>query len=122
MSLSNVTVNKQQLIEKIIANREKHARDYLEAHTAWSALVRNALIEYADELKYGAVGVGSKVAKFLRENDEPESHAEDYAAALEMLAMSTQEEITLQSQAFRELVRDEWGWKRHTMETYSKYR
>lgn len=60
-------------------------------------------------------------SRFLLQHREPDSHENDYDAAITMLEMSVDETLTVPANLFRQLVMDEWDWKQDFEVTTSAY-
>lgn len=102
-----ISVNRQQLIETIKANREAHAEEYKKAKEGFKIELRKELMK-----KVSALDGGKKVDLFFKCN-KPDSHLGDYDEVIEMLEMSTSEEIELDARSFKQYVKNEWDWYRH---------
>lgn len=122
MSLSNIKVQKAELASKIEANMAKHKQEFERAHAAWIQQFLGGAEGFLSEVLDGRHGVPGLLLKFIRDNEEPSYHLSEYEAALEMLSMSTDDHVVISSHEFRELARDEWGWKEHFIANSSKYR
>lgn len=100
-----VNVNKDELLEKVKANRETHRDTFDKAQIKYREQIVIELDRMLDDARKGR-----KIRRFV-ELPEPEDHTADYDQIIEMLMMSTDEIIKLNYQEFRTFVMDEWGWK-----------
>ena len=101
-----VTVKRTELIERLVKNREKHKNEFEQAIALWqqdlATVIKN--IDTKNQTYY---------PKELEELEKhcPDSYLEAYDDILEMFKMSINDEILLDSEAFRNFCRDEWDWK-----------
>lgn len=119
--MKKVTVNKDELLDKLKANKAQHRETYEEALAGYKDKVREELNRMLNETR-------DKVEEWLdRIDDEvlevrlwaapkadlpkPEDHTEDYDRAITMVEMSVDDELELTESEFAELVMDDWGWK-----------
>lgn len=112
MSFTNntrqVTVSKTHLLEVMKQNLEQHRADYATALSDY----HQRLI---DDLKLALKKVSkvedpSTLKKFNFNVPFPENHEADYQEVIEMLEMSVEENITLDSRSFKAYVKNEWDW------------
>jgi hypothetical protein len=103
--MNAITVNKNQLIEKLNDNRANHREIFLEAQEGY----RKAVIAELDSMLADArAGKNIRTVVSLR---APVDQTKDYDCALAMLAMHVEETISLTQQEFQCYVLDQWGWK-----------
>lgn len=101
-----VTVKREELIERLKRNRDKHQREFSQAIALWqqdlSEVTRNL-----DATKH------THFPQVLNELDNncPVSFLSEYDDIIDMFEMAVKEEILLDSEAFRNFCRDEWDWK-----------
>ena len=113
--MEHVTVKKSQLLEIVKTNAEQHRKNYEDAVNGYQEECLAALEREAGKLR----AVRTHVV--VIQEHPPENHYADYECAIDMLEMSTEEEVLLQEHEFRQLVRDEWQWKRNWSEMNTKY-
>ena len=113
--MREVTVSKSDLIQRVETNQADHVAVFDRAIVGY----RHAAMAFFNE-QIDKASRGEQFETYFKE-PIPEDHSEDYEAALDMLAMSQDESITLTAQEFRQYVRDDWGWKRAWTETTSNY-
>lgn len=109
-----ITVPKAQLLEKLHANRHRHAQEYEETLNGWreqmimgfELLMSEARIEI-DRLKETREYKGIRVPNLSR----PKSHEGAYTRVIAMLEMSLAESVTITETQFRQYVMDEWDWQ-----------
>jgi len=102
-----------ELIGKLKENRAKHIIAYEDAMPVWKQEMCNALVELAEEIAVpedGFANIDFSTITDLR-NAKPFCNTDDYDRAIAMLQMATELEIKLDTEAFRQLVLDEWDWK-----------
>ena len=101
-----VTVKREELLERLQENREKHEQEFNQAISQW----QNELQSSIESIKPNAEFEFPQSLEQLRD-DCPVSHVNDYDQAIDMFGMCVTEEIKLDSDAFNTFCRDEWGWK-----------
>lgn len=105
----SVNVSRLELLAKLKENLEQHRKEYQEA----LAEFRQRLL---DDLKLAHKKV-SKVEdvmdlqNFSFNLPFPQNHEDDYVDVIEMLEMSVDETINLDSQAFKAYIKNEWHWQ-----------
>lgn len=99
-------VKKEDLMDKIKSNRDKHHAIFVEAVEAYHKEALRRLEEKKQEILSG------KVVNILIHIPVPEDHTHDYNRAIEMIEMDVREEIELGEEEFAQYVMDDWEWKR----------
>ncbi len=105
----SVNVSRKELLAKLKENLALHRQEYQEA-----------LVEFHTRLLEDLKLAQKKVSKI--ENIEslknfrfsvpfPQNHEKDYEEVIEMLEMSVDENINLDSESFRAYVKNDWQWK-----------
>lgn len=115
MDALSVSVQKTELVTKILANRDQHRTVFLEAVEGFREELLGILESRVDQVK-----AGNKVSLYIQ-IPEPEDHTADYDRVISMLSMHTDDIITIDSQDFARYVMDDWEWKRKWVETTSNY-
>ena len=100
-----ILVKRDELLEKISANRERHREVFLKAQE----IFRERVIEELDRMLADARN-GRKIKIHLGLL-EPEDHTDDYDRAIRMLRMETRAEIEIEEADFAVYVMDQWRWK-----------
>lgn len=115
-AMSAITVEKAQLLTKLMENREKHQQAYREA-------LEGYLIQQREELEAKLLDLsgGRVIGQYLK-HTPPEDHTKDYDEAIDMLQWATGDEVDLNHGQFRAFVRDDWGWKQDWQASNSSYR
>ena len=101
-----VTVKREELLERLRENREKHEQEFNQAISQW----QNELQSSIESIKPNAEFEFPQSLEQLRD-DCPVSHVNDYDQAIDIFGMCVTERIKLDSHAFNTFCRDEWGWK-----------
>ena len=105
----SVNVNRLELLTKLRANLAVHKAEYAEA-----------LAEYQQRLLDDLKLAAKKVSKVTDPNELknfrfsvpfPQNHEADYAEVIEMLDMSVDETINLDSESFKAYIKNEWHWQ-----------
>ena len=104
----SVNVSRVELLEKLKQNLEAHRKEYEEA-----------LVEYhtrlQEDLKLALKKVGrvvdiEELKSFRFSVAFPQNHEKDYEEVIEMLEMSVDEHINLDSESFKAYIKNEWSW------------
>lgn len=109
MRQRSVNVSRIQLIEIIQKNYDDYCKQYREAIADYRVALRLKLIEALDtvsELKQSDYDVLSVKISF----NPPVDHSKEYEEILEMLKMSVDDHINLDSESFRAYIKNEWNW------------
>lgn len=97
-------INKSELIGVLTANRDGHREKFLAAQEAYRARV----IEMLDQ-RLADAREGRRIDLAFR-LPVPEDHTADYDREIRMLEMEVDENVTLDSRLFDQLVMDNWAW------------
>ncbi len=131
-----VNVAKAKLQETVEANLKKHVEEYAESMKGWrekivKQLERSAQLaeNFLVSARAAIVSEDSAWMKNANPNglhpedwlDEPASFAGHYEDAIEMLKLSTDENIMLSRTLFRQLVQDKWEWSDRHLHSNQKY-
>lgn len=115
----SVNVSRTELLTKLRENLVIHEREYAEA-----------LVEFKTRLEADLKLALKKVSKeedpkkllgFRFHLQAPQDHSNDYREVIEMLEMSVDENINLDSQSFRAYIKNEWHWRHAFLATKSSY-
>jgi hypothetical protein len=113
--MDKVTVQKDELLARLEANRENHRDTFVKACEVYNDRLRR---ELEDHLARVAKGELVRVQIPL---PTPEEHTADYDAAIEMLKMEVNDTVEIHDTVFRNLVMDEWEWTRRFAANTSSY-
>jgi hypothetical protein len=113
--MDKIKVSKQELLEKIIVNRNNHREKFLRAQEGY----RKEVIEELDIMLTDARN-GKNIRRSV-ELPEPQDHTDDYNRVVQMLKMSQEAIIEIDARQFEMYVRDNWGWKEIFHETNLRY-
>jgi predicted phage-related endonuclease len=103
--VNTITVNKEELLNTLERNQTQHETDYADALVAYRA----KLIEELDQ-KLADAKAGKKVDHHLR-LPIPESYAESFQTAIEMLQWDVAAEVQLDQRDFQRFVQNQWEWQ-----------
>jgi len=103
--MKQVTLDRDELLEKLKANREKHYAIFQEAFIGYRKLAIKKLDEALADAK-----AGKKIQLYI-ELVEPVNQTEDYDRVIAMLEMSLEDEVVLTQTEFAQYVLDQWHWK-----------
>ena len=102
-----VNVSRRDLLEALELNLEKHKKAYAQAvinyRKALQVDLTAALIQANDP--------NSQLSKIKVEFNHPVSYANQYQKAIDMLKLSVDETINIDSDSFFAYFKDEWSWK-----------
>ena len=99
---------KDQLLEKLKANREKHAADFKVAMKEYYQATQAACKQVLDMLESGKEINHATVLKNLT---RPVDQTKHYDRIIEMLSFTSEDQIELSQEVFTQIVMDEWDWK-----------
>lgn len=103
--MKTVKVNARELKEILGGNRFMHVKEYEAAMKEFRAEAIKKMADNLDKAKGG--GEIEMVLGLVR----PQSFKEHYDTAIRMLEMSTEHEVELTIEEFRQYVEDKWTWK-----------
>lgn len=113
--MRNVTVTRQELLTKVELNRDAHRDFFLRAQEGYRAAVIAELDAMLSEARDG-----KKIRRAIM-LPEPVDHTSDYNRVIEMLRMSVDEHVELDSQSFDQYVLDNWQWSALALMANSTY-
>lgn len=113
--MREVTVSKDELTKIVTENRGEHRAIFEEAVDGYKKRAVELLEEHIARIKKG------KLERVSVSLPVPEDHTSDYDRVLKMLAMSVDDEVTLDEQTFAEYVMDDWGWQKQFLASSSVY-
>lgn len=141
--MKEVTVNRDQLIETLEDNFERHKRDYAEAKEGYQEQALAAVDQKFQKAKKQLEDNFELIRKKIRDLDPndpepirdiitlihtvsmslavPQNHSYDYEMAIQMAKMEVNETITLTQDEFQCLVMDDWEWRREFEATKMSY-
>ena len=106
--MKTVKVNRDELLDIVRGNKEKHITDYNESVEDYKKAV---VILSNSNLKLAKSGDLNKISKIERIPAAPVSYENSYTRAIRMLELSIDPVIELEENIFNQLVLDEWSWK-----------
>lgn len=107
----SVNVSRTELLAKLKENLEIHRKEYAEALVEF----KTRLVE---DLKLATKKVNKTenvedLKNFAFHIQFPQNHEQDYLDVIEMLEMSVDETINLDSESFKAYIKNEWNWQHH---------
>ena len=114
-TMRQIKINRIKLIEVIQTNKYQHKKTFINAQSGY----RKEVILELDKMLQDARN-NNKIKRSVTW-PEPKDHTEDYNQAIRMLEMCVSEVIEISHEDFKQLVMDEWGWKRSFTDTTSNY-
>jgi transketolase len=118
--MRKVEVKRDEVLKRIEDNLQKHVAEYKEAVTGY----KQESLKRLDELRKKVndnLPEGSQMVPLLLHLEMPVSHEDDYKQVIEMLKMSVQDTVTLESDEFACYVMDHWKWKQAFTATNNRY-
>lgn len=107
----SVNVSRTELLAKLKENLEAHRREYQEALVEFKArLVEDLKLAHK---KVNKVENVEDLKNFSFDIQFPQNHEKDYEEVIEMLEMSVDEHINLDSESFKAYIKNEWNWQHH---------
>lgn len=100
------TVERDKLLVTLRNNRAKHAEIVKEANAGYLEAAKQAVAKCGVALSKGEVVSLQKFALTV-----PVDYRSAYDTVITMLEWSTNTEITLEADEFRQFVQDQWDWK-----------
>jgi len=113
--MRNVTVSKEELLKIVHTNREKHIELYKEASAGYYNKLREELVNALHSLD----DIGKVSRKGIRNLVKPRNHMNGYDLALQMLNVSVDDNIELDSHTFEKLYNNVWEWTREFASGYT---
>lgn len=104
--MNTVRVSRDELLDALRANRERHIEDYTDAVSEYR---KAAIAEINEMLKTAKVKTG-KIKRNIT-TPEPQSFEDSYNTAIKMLEMSVDDDIELTMGEFQQYVEDNWSWR-----------
>lgn len=113
--MRDVRVRKDELIEILGKNRDRHGTLFEKAYERFRHAVEREFEARLDRIRKG------KPVELHIALPEPRDMTQSYDRALQMLQMETRDEVELSEQEFQQFVQDDWTWKREFATTASLY-
>lgn len=107
--MHNITVHKNELISKLIENRDQHKEEYDAAIVLYKKQFVAESAKYAQEVAAAAEqdGVQFPVFKYL---PLPEEHTDDYNRVIALMEWEVDSQVELSESDFRQYVLNDWSW------------
>jgi hypothetical protein len=120
-----ITVNKSDLVKKLVINRDKHLKAYEKTRLGWESALRKELAGMLSELNKTHT-IKIKPGGYISiSNQKPQHYLDSYDEAIDMLKYGNDETITLNAEQYQRYIKDNWGWSgafAATNSTYSRRR
>lgn len=113
--MEKITVDKNDLLTRVKANRDKHREIFLEALEGYRQHSLSTLEAKVKDIKDG------KTPKIYISIDRPVDHTRDYDRIIAMLEMHKGSEFDLEEDDFAQYALDDWSWKRQWAVSNSPY-
>ena len=109
--MRNVTVDRDDFLAKVTANRDGHREVFEEALEGYRRLLQRELQQRISDLKRGL-----RIDQYIG-LPEPQDHTADYDRVITMAEMSIDDTIQLSEDEFAMYVMDQWRWKQDFAES-----
>lgn len=113
--MHEVTIKKDDALRIIRQNKEDHKKIYEDGMVGYKQELKEIL-----EKKMALLEKGEYASPHIRISP-PSIHIEEYNSVIKMLELSVDEEVTLDSRQFRELIMDKWNWQRDFLKSNAKF-
>lgn len=117
IGMSDITVSKSDLLEILRKNRDGHRETFDKAVEEFRSVSVKRLNAIVRQIKSGKMPNLYTLARL----PVPEEHTADYDRAIRMMEMHTEENVSLNEQAYARLVDDEWDWRVSWMANTAMY-
>jgi hypothetical protein len=106
--MNAIKMKRLELLGIVIANKEKHIADFVEAIADYKELV---LKTAAANMKLAKTANLEEFKRMKPTPAAPRSYEDSYKRAIRMLELSVEDVIEVEEDVFNQLVLDEWQWK-----------
>lgn len=107
----SVNVSRLVLLEKLRENLELHRAEYQEALVEYHARLEEDLKLALKKVKNTDAADVESLKGFRFHVQFPQNHEQDYLDVIEMLELSVDENINLDSESFKAYIKNEWNWQ-----------
>jgi len=114
-----IKMKREELLEIVRANKEKHIAEYAESVIDYKKLVLQVT---QANLKLAKTEDLEKFKQIKSLPSAPVSYEDSYKRAIRMLELSVDEIIEVEEDVFNQLVLDEWSWKRSFVAASTMYK
>lgn len=106
--MESIKVDKHDLVDKLVANRELHRLEFDKLHDVWIAAVKANL----EDLMAMDDGTWSERSLQISSRfPEPHSHLDAFDTVIEMLGWHTSDTVELAEYEFQQYVQNQWAWR-----------
>lgn len=119
LDMRNVMIKKDQLLERLKANRKQQESKQAEALTNWQAQLTGRIAQIGTDIAKGKFP--KDVMQLISDLQRPQDVLKLYDDAIEMVELDTRPELELTAQEFKHFWQDDWDWKRNWTASNSKY-
>ncbi len=103
--MDKVIVNKKELVNILIKNRDKHATEYQEALGGFYIQAQIDL-----EKKLAKVKEGKKFSIYFENLKQPRSYIKEYNDVINMLGVTPASEVNISMEDYLKYYKNEWDW------------
>ncbi len=114
--LNSYTYPVAKILAIVKKNRAVHEKEYIEARKGYRVQMivkTREMVSLAESYKDVPHHIDLAI---------PESHTAEYDRAIQMLTLTSQKKLVLDSATFAQLIMDEWSWKRSFSATNARYK
>jgi hypothetical protein len=116
-----VNVDRLELLSALQKNREAHQKEFIEVLSDYKLKLQHDLKQLAKTINK-AESLSDFQAITLWLTPAPSYHDQEYAEIIEMLEMSIDPTIELNSQEFKAYFKNEWQWRQAFTAMASSYK
>lgn len=116
----SVNVSRKDLLAKLKENREIHKKDYQEALIGYQIKLTADLEKALAEVK--TINVSRLNTLHAVSYDCPRSYDTEYRKIIDMMEVSVDDVINLDSQSFEQYFKNEWSWSDHFNNSATMYK
>lgn len=113
--MEKVTVKKDDILEILRANRDKHREVFAEAVEGYKQEAISQLHSHLNAVRNG------KLDTVFVQLTPPTNQTKEYDRAIRMIEMDQSDTVVLSEKDFQCYVMDDWSWKRRWLEANSTY-
>lgn len=117
--MNAIKMKRLELLGIVIANKEKHIADFIEAVADYKVLVLKTVTA---NMKLAKTADLEEFKKMKPVPAAPRSYEDSYKRAIRMLELSVEDIIEVEEDVFNQLVLDEWNWKNTFITSNATYK
>jgi hypothetical protein len=116
----SVNVSRKELLAKLKENLAVHQKDYEEACVGYKTLLERSLVEFLTKCK--SLNEDGVLKLQIPNPSKPVSHEKEYREIIDMMEVSVDDVINLDSESFKAYFKNEWAWSGSFNATATMYK